>query len=236
VILAAGRGTRMRSDRAKVLHELRGLPLVTWVCRAVRPVVDRTVVVIGHDRDAVRAALEGEEVVFAVQETQLGTGHALQCAAHALGEADTLLVLAGDAPMISTESIRGLLAEHAARSAAATILTFRARDPAGYGRIVRDARGHVVAIVEDREATSEQRLIDEVNSGAYAFDASLVLPLLPGLPRRAQGEYYLTDAIAALVAGGRVVSAHVVPEVEAMGINTPEHLAAAEVLVRARTP
>lgn len=237
VILAAGRGTRMRSERAKVLHELAGLPLVTWVVRAVRPLVTRTVVVIGHEREAVRAALATEVVDFAVQDTQEGTGHALACAIPALQGMTRLLVLAGDAPLLRTETLGALIAEHDRRRAAATVLTFRAADPAGYGRIVRAPDGTVAAIVEDREATDEQRRLDEVNSGTYVLEAQSVLPLLPELPRRAKGEYYLTDVIGLLAAGGSTVAGSLAEEQEALGINTPEQLAAAEqVLLRRRRP
>lgn len=228
VILAAGKGTRMRSERAKVLHELRGLPLVTWVVRAVRPLVARTVVVVGHEREAVIAALRDEGVETAVQETQEGTGHALQCAAPLLEGASRLVVLAGDAPLLRSSTLAAMLDEHERRGAAATVLTFVARDPAGYGRIVRGQGGTIRAIVEEREATESERGLAEVNSAHYVFDAQAVLPLLPALPRRSKGERYLTDVIGGLVEQGRVVAAWTTDEHEALGINTPEQLAQAE--------
>lgn len=232
VILAAGLGTRMRSGRAKVLHELGGLPLVTWSVRAVRPLVERVVVVIGHERHAVQAALASERVAFAVQDRQLGTGHALLCAAPELGGMHTVAVLAGDVPRLTTASLSRLLDEHEAQQAGATMMTFRAADPTGYGRIVRDESSRVRAIVEEREASDWERHIDEVNAALYAFSAQDVLPRLATLPSRGNGEIYLTDVIEQLVTAGRPVAAIDVPEDEVAGINTQAQLAEAEARYR----
>lgn len=231
VILAAGLGTRMRSGRAKVLHPLGGLPLVTWSVRAVRPLVDRVVVVVGHEREAVMAALEGEGVAFAVQEEQLGTGHALLCAREAVGDAAAIVVLAGDVPRLTTASLRALLDDHAAHRAAATLLTFRASNPRGYGRIIRGDDGTVREIVEEKQAEDWQRAIDECNAALYAFSAADVLPRLTSLPSRGR-EIYLTDVIEQLVRAGHRVGARDVPEDEVAGINTQAQLAEAEARYR----
>ncbi len=218
----------MRSGRAKVLHRVGGLPLVTWAVRAVRPLAKRVQVVIGHERDAVREALASEGVTFAVQERQLGTGHALVSALPLPG-ASTLIVLAGDVPGLTTATLERMLDLHATSAAAATLLTFRPDDPAGYGRIVRDADGGVRAIVEDALATAEERAIGEVNAALYAFDAAAVLPLLADLPPRGRsGEIFLTDVIEQLAGSGRRVFALEVAEDEVAGINTQAQLAQAE--------
>jgi len=235
VILAAGRGTRMRTPGAKVLHRVGGLPLVEWVRRAVAPLVERTVVVVGHERAAVEAALEGTGVLFAVQDAQLGTGHALRCAASRLDGVKTVLVLAGDAPLLRTESLAALLEEHEDRRAAASVLTFRAADPTGYGRILRDAGGSLTGIAEEAEASDAERRVREVNSGSLALEAAEVLPLLASLPPRgAGGDRHVTDVIGLLREAGRVIAAVQVSEQEALGVNTPAQLAAAESACSAR--
>jgi bifunctional UDP-N-acetylglucosamine pyrophosphorylase/glucosamine-1-phosphate N-acetyltransferase len=233
VVLAAGLGTRMRSNRAKVLHEVGGLPLVAWSCRAAARVASRTVVVVGHERSLVREALEGSGAIFAVQDEQLGTGHALACAAPALEDFERIVVLAGDVPRLRGETLEALVAEHASRRASrrasATVLTFRPGDPSGYGRILRDSAGLVAGIVEHAQATPEERTIGEVNAGVYAFEAGDVLPLLASLPRHGRGrEAYLTDVIATLVRDGRVVAAIEAPEHEVAGVNTQAQLAELE--------
>jgi bifunctional UDP-N-acetylglucosamine pyrophosphorylase/glucosamine-1-phosphate N-acetyltransferase len=228
VVLAAGRGTRMRSERAKVLHELQGRPLVAWVMAAVAPLVERTVVVVGHERESVATAVEALGARTVVQEPQEGTGHALACAAPALEGATTLIVLAGDVPLLRAESLEDLVAEHDRTGAAATVMTFRAADPTGYGRILRGEGGAVAAIVEHADCDEEQLLVDECNSGTWVFDALRVLPLLPQLPRSAKGEFYLTDVVGLLKAQGERIAAAIAPESEALGINTPEQLADCE--------
>jgi bifunctional UDP-N-acetylglucosamine pyrophosphorylase/glucosamine-1-phosphate N-acetyltransferase len=232
VILAAGKGTRMGGGRPKVLHELAGKSLVEHVLETVEGLVDRTIVVVGHGHEQVRAVLSRrDDLRFALQEPQEGTGHALACALPELKGATSLVVLAGDAPLIRRASVEALFCEHDARGAAATVMGFQAADPKGYGRLLRSGDGQLAAIVEESEANEAQRRVDEVNSGTYAFDAAAVLPLLPKLPRSAKGEYYLTDVVAMLGAAGRPVAMTLVEEREALGINTPEQLQAAELIL-----
>ncbi|MEU6645681.1 bifunctional UDP-N-acetylglucosamine diphosphorylase/glucosamine-1-phosphate N-acetyltransferase GlmU [Saccharomonospora sp. NPDC046836] len=222
VILAAGEGTRMRSDIPKVLHPIAGRPLVEHAVRAAAGLdPDQLVVVVGHGRDAVTERLSalggalGRPVTTAVQETQDGTGHAVSCALDALppGLSGTVLVTYGDVPLLDTETLSTLLAEHTRRANAVTVLTAVAENPEGYGRIVRDASGALTGIVEHKDATDEQLAITEINSGVYAFDADV---LADGLARlstdNAQGELYLTDVLGSARADGRTVGALVVDD------------------------
>ncbi|MCK6480437.1 MAG: NTP transferase domain-containing protein [Planctomycetes bacterium] len=244
VILAAGKGTRMRSERPKVLFEVAGRPMVNHVLDAalgIRP--DRVVVVVGHGAAEVRSAVRGDSlfdgkvVRFALQKEQKGTGHALRCALPALrGFRGTVLVLSGDVPLVGAETLRTLAAAHARSGAAATVLTFRPADPTGYGRVVRDSRGALLDIVEDRDADFETRTIAEVNSGLYAFDAAV----LPSTLRRlrsanSQGEFYVTDVPRLLRREGIPVGAVRVLEPEVVsGVNDLSELAAASAVMRRR--
>jgi bifunctional UDP-N-acetylglucosamine pyrophosphorylase/glucosamine-1-phosphate N-acetyltransferase len=173
VILAAGKGTRMKSARPKVLHSLAGSPIIEHVLRAVDGLhATETVVVIGHGADEVRAALAGRPSLnFAVQSPQLGTGHALLQAESALkGKTGTVLLLSADVPLLQTSTLMRLAEHHRQRKAAATVLTMELAEPYGYGRIVRDKKRQVTRIVEERDASGEQRKIREVNTGIYALD------------------------------------------------------------------
>jgi bifunctional UDP-N-acetylglucosamine pyrophosphorylase/glucosamine-1-phosphate N-acetyltransferase len=205
IILAAGEGTRMRSRTPKVLHRLAGRTLVEHAVRAAAGLAPtRTAVVVGHGRDAVAEHLAHVEksidtaVTVAVQDEQLGTGHAVRCALDVLGElAGTVLVTYGDVPLLDTVTLSALLAEHATARNAVTVLTADVPDPHGYGRIVRDEDGTVAAIVEQKDTTPEQSAITEINSGVYAFDAAVLTDALGRLStENAQGEQYLTDVLA----------------------------------------
>jgi bifunctional UDP-N-acetylglucosamine pyrophosphorylase/glucosamine-1-phosphate N-acetyltransferase len=244
VVLAAGKGTRMRSERPKVLFEVAGRAMVNHVLSAaleLRP--KAVVVVVGHGaaevREAVRAdgAFDPKVVRFALQGTQKGTGHALRAALPALrGFRGTVLVLSGDVPLVRAGALRMLADAHRRSGNAATVLTFRPEDPTGYGRIVRDGRGAFLDIVEERDADIETRTIAEVNSGLYAFDAALLAGALRRLkPQNAQGELYLTDVPRILRRDGRPVGAvrTLEPEVVA-GVNTLGELAAAGAAMRGR--
>ena len=198
VVLAAGKGTRMNSLRPKVLHPLAGLPLVTHVLRAADGLAPATTtVVLGHEAEAVkRALLDRPNLNFAVQEPQLGTGHALLQAEPLLeGKEGVVLLLSGDVPLLRTETLRRLVAHHQAQRAAATVLTTVLPEPFGYGRIVRHVGG-IVRIVEERDATPEERQITEVNTGIYAFDLPpLFAALREVATSNSQGEYYLPDLV-----------------------------------------
>ncbi|HEY3710062.1 MAG TPA: bifunctional UDP-N-acetylglucosamine diphosphorylase/glucosamine-1-phosphate N-acetyltransferase GlmU [Amycolatopsis sp.] len=222
LILAAGEGTRMRSSTPKVLHPIAGRPLVEHAVRAAAGLdPEHLVVVIGHGREAVGAELAriggvlGREVTTAVQAEQKGTGHAVSCALRELpdGLTGTVLVSYGDVPLLDTETLSALLAEHTGSGNAVTVLTAVVADPSGYGRIVRDDAGRVSAIVEHKDATPAQHEIKEINSGVYAFDAAV---LTDGLSRlstdNAQGELYLTDVLGIAREDGKGVGALVVDD------------------------
>ncbi len=237
VVLAAGKGTRMKSERAKVLHEIAGRPLLFYPLLAAKAAgCHRIAVVIGHQGDEVEAALSDRQVECVRQTEQLGTGHALLCARETLtGFSGNLLLLCGDVPLLTAETIGQLLALHRRESAAVTVLTANLPDPQGYGRIVR-AGEDVVAIIEQKDASAEQRALCEINTGTYVFDAEFVFSILPQLGKEnAQGEYYLTDVVAAAVAAGRKTRAHCLSDSsEALGINDRVQLAEAARLMRER--
>ncbi|MEX0718514.1 MAG: NTP transferase domain-containing protein [Planctomycetaceae bacterium] len=233
VLLAAGKGTRMKSDRPKVLHEAGGRSLIEHVLAAVRAAgVGRIVVVVGYRAADVRAALAGQpDVEFALQAEQLGTGHAVMMCAEALQNHDgPVFVLAGDTPLVRPESLRALLDDQRRAGAACVIGTAETDANEGLGRIVRDAAGNFERIVEHRDATPEQRAIRETNTGCYVFDCAALLAALAQLrPDNAQAEYYLTDCPALLKAEGRpVLASRRLSIEEALGVNTPEQLAEAE--------
>jgi bifunctional UDP-N-acetylglucosamine pyrophosphorylase/glucosamine-1-phosphate N-acetyltransferase len=232
VVMAAGHGTRMRSSVPKHLHPLLGRRLVDWVIEAARAVpVDRLVVV-----SSAESAGSYEEVEVAVQLQPLGTGDAVRAARAAVGDAETVLVLSGDTPLLTGDLLSTLLETHRRESAAATVLSFRPADVRNYGRIVRDDAGALLAIVEATDASPEQLAIGEVNSSIYAFSADVLWPALERLtPHNAQGELYLTDAVRVLVEDGRRVAVHVAPDPdEAEGVNTRVELAAATARLRDR--
>lgn len=238
LILAAGKGTRMHSDLAKVLHRINGRPMIHYVletARALRP--RRIIVIVGHQAGAVRRELaglpgpSGLTVEFAVQEEQLGTGHAVRQAEPLLaGESGIVLVLAGDTPLIRPSTLTSLIQAHRRDGAAASVLTAGVEDPTGLGRILRDGTGRIDRIVEEKDATGEQRALKEINTSTYCFEPVLLLRALDRLtPENRQGEYYLTDTIGILRREGhRIADAPAGMPEETMGINTPEQLSAAE--------
>ena len=236
VILAAGKGTRMGSDKAKVLHELAGRPLVAHVLdTCARLGVGQSVAVVGWQREAVEAVVKPLGAECVLQDKQLGTGHAVLCAEPAV-HGDTVIVLCGDCPMTPPALLDQLLAKHAAGKAACTGVAARMADPTGYGRMVTDANGRLLRIVEHKDATPEQRAITLVNSGIYAFDRTQLFRCLKLVkPANAQGEYYLTDVVAMLVNEGRPVELVTTDDVASvLGVNTPTDLAQAERLYAQR--
>jgi bifunctional UDP-N-acetylglucosamine pyrophosphorylase/glucosamine-1-phosphate N-acetyltransferase len=200
VVLAAGKGTRMKSSQPKVLHELAGRPIIEHVLRTVDALhATSTIVVVGHGADRVRAALSSRpSLEFAVQSPQLGTGHALLQAESALsGKSGTVLLLYADVPLLQPGTLTRLVEHHRTHKAAATVLTMELPEPYGYGRIVRDKKGLISRIVEERDASGEQRRIREVNSGLYCFNMQPLFGALHQLATdNAQGEYYLTDLVS----------------------------------------
>src|ERR1041385_7935451 len=201
IVLAAGLGTRMKSATAKVLHKLDGRPLIAHVCRAAAELEPRAItVVVGHQADEVQKAVEAElgeqRASFAIQKNQKGTGDAVLAAEQSLTDRDsTILILSGDVPLIKPETLRSLIEKHLANNAVCTILTLRLENPFGYGRVVRDDAGEFVKIVEQKDASDEERQLREINSGIYCFAAGELFDVLKKIrPNNSQGEYYLTDA------------------------------------------
>jgi bifunctional UDP-N-acetylglucosamine pyrophosphorylase/glucosamine-1-phosphate N-acetyltransferase len=228
VILAAGKGTRLKSSLAKVLHRAGGRPLVEHVVRVCAPLkAKKTIVIVGHQAEHVAAVVEPLGVETVLQQPQHGTGHAMQVAKRALGNAKIALVLPGDAPLVRTETLKALVATHRAGNAAATILTAVLADPSGYGRVVRKSETNVAAIVEESQLTEEQRELNEINSSIYCFTLEKLWPALAQVkPNNKHRELYLTDAIAVMAAKGETVLARVAEDSrEALGCNTRADLA-----------
>jgi bifunctional UDP-N-acetylglucosamine pyrophosphorylase/glucosamine-1-phosphate N-acetyltransferase len=239
VILAAGKGTRMKSSRPKVLHELAGRSIIEHVLSTVDGLhAAASVVVIGHGADEVRAALAARpSLQFAVQSPQLGTGHALMQAMPALaGKSGTVLLVYGDVPLLQTNTLSRLIEHHRAHKAAATVLTMELPEPYGYGRIVRDKEGKIARIVEERDASGEQQQIQEVNSGIYCFDLKPLFNSLDQLAAdNAQGEYYLTDLVSIYRrAKLRVETLSLESPDELRGVNSRVDLSELGAIVRAR--
>lgn len=243
LILAAGLGSRMRSKMAKVLHKLSGRPLISHVCRtaaALEP--DQIIVVVGYQASEVEAAvrdeLQPQDVAFVIQREQRGTGHAVMAAREALqGRSSTIMVLSGDVPLISPETLATMLQQHGRTGAACTMLTVKLEDPSDYGRVLRDSNGHFHRIVEQKDATPLERQIKEINAGIYCFETKQLFSALEQVkPLNIQGEYYLTDVPGILTASGEVVSVYLHPDPrEVCGINTRVELAEIERLLRRRT-
>ena len=236
VILAAGDAKRMRSTRPKVLHQLCGRPLVDFPVAACRALGAPMVMVVGRAADEVRAAVPGTDVTFVEQKERLGTGHAVLQARGACPDRGTVLVLPGDMPLLSAETLRRLVDHHRATGAAATILSVVVDDPTGYGRVVRDG-DRPTGIVEHRDATPAQRAIREIGTSVYCFDAARFWPALGQItPQNDQGEYYLTDAVGILhAAGHRIEAVQGLEADEGLGINDQKQLAQVAATLRRRT-
>ena len=239
VVLAAGKGTRMKSARPKVLHRAGELALIDYVFRASEILSPQTItVIVGHQAEAIRGALGNRTGVgFAMQEPQLGTGHALLQAEPALrGRTGTVVLLSGDVPLLRPATLTALVRTHVEGAAAATVLTAVVEDPDGYGRIIRDARGAIDSIVEHKDATADQRQIAEINSGIYAFDLP---PLFAALRQigssNAQGEYYLPDLVSIYRSRGLVVETVVAADPrEILGVNSRKELADVTAILKTR--
>jgi bifunctional UDP-N-acetylglucosamine pyrophosphorylase / glucosamine-1-phosphate N-acetyltransferase len=233
VVLAAGMGTRMKSDLPKVLCPVLGRPMIEYVLDALQAAgVERVIAVIGYRADDVRAALANRSnVEFVLQTERLGTGHAVKMAKENLaGVTGPVVIVAGDSPMLQSASVKKLLAHFERHRPACLLGTLHKNNPQGLGRIVRDAAGNFERIVEEKDASFEQRLITEVNMSTYVFDAPELLHALDLLKNdNRQREYYLTDCPAILLREGKQVAAlPVLDPCEALSINTPEELQAVE--------
>lgn len=239
LVMAAGLGTRMKSNRAKVLHELAGRPLIAHVVRTAQSLDPKTIlVIVGHQAEEVEQAVLaeiGELASFAIQAQQRGTGDAVESARRQLEDSDSLvLLLSGDVPMIRADTLRQLIDHHRAARAACTILAVRLENPTGYGRIIRDEQGRFAKIVEQKDASEEERKVREINSGIYCFESRDLFEALKQVePKNQQGEYYLTDVAEILNSSNRKVEVftHTDPR-EVSGINTRAELAEFENLLR----
>jgi bifunctional UDP-N-acetylglucosamine pyrophosphorylase/glucosamine-1-phosphate N-acetyltransferase len=240
LIMAAGLGTRMKSNRAKVLHELDGRPLVNHVVEAAQAVDPKSIcVVVGHQADDVKTAVSAEfpKVEFAVQTQQLGTGDAVNAARDLFANVDgTLVVLSGDVPMLSAETLTELIGAHTATNAACTVLTVDLDDPTGYGRVICDG-GRLTKIVEQKDASDDEKACKTINSGIYCFDAKKLYSALAEVGNQnAQSEYYLTDVPAILIGGGETVTTFTCDDhSQVEGVNDRRQLAAMEQEIRTRT-
>ncbi len=238
IILAAGLGKRMRSPKAKVLHEILGRPMLSYVIDAAREIAGSSViVVVGNQAEAVRRAVSGEAVRYATQERQLGTGHAVLCALPQLpDDCEQVVVLCGDTPLLTAPTLKGLVYDHLAARRDATLLAVELDDPRGYGRLLLDDHHQVCGIVEEADASAGQRAIRLINTGIYCVTRQFLSEALPNVtPDNAQGEFYLTDIIRIGYESGRNigVSYGAAPR-EILGVNTPEDLTRVEALMAGR--
>jgi bifunctional UDP-N-acetylglucosamine pyrophosphorylase / glucosamine-1-phosphate N-acetyltransferase len=228
LILAAGKGTRLKSALAKVLHRAGGRTLVEHVVRVCIPLgAKKIIAVVGHQAEKVSEVVDPFGVETVLQQPQNGTGHAMLVAKHAIGHAKYILVMPGDAPLVRAETLRALINKHKRGNAAATILTAVLADPSGYGRIARKSGDSVAAIIEESQLTQEQRELNEINSSIYCFTAAKLWPALAQVkPNNKHREIYLTDAIAISNAKGETVLAEIAPDArETLGCNTRADLA-----------
>jgi bifunctional UDP-N-acetylglucosamine pyrophosphorylase/glucosamine-1-phosphate N-acetyltransferase len=236
IILAAGQGTRMKSDMPKVLHPILGRPMLQYALDVAAQVSQaEPVVIVGHGAGLIQQAFDGK-ARFVLQEPQLGTGHAVQQAEPLLrGKAELVVVTYADMPLLTAETLQRVVLAQQAHSGPMTMLTLVVDDPRGFGRIVRGPDGRVQAIVEEAQATPEQRAIRELNVGVYCFNADWLWETLRRVPISPKGEYYLTDVVGIAVADGLMVGAQLLDDPEdGMGVNTRVHLAEATAIMRRR--
>jgi UDP-N-acetylglucosamine diphosphorylase/glucosamine-1-phosphate N-acetyltransferase len=239
VILAAGMGTRMQSDKAKVLHEIQGRPMILYVVDTARKIVgDDVVVVIGHQAQKVRAIVsDTAELRFAYQEQQLGTAHAVLCALPLVPEhCKHVVILCGDVPLIQPETIADLAADHLSARRDISVLAVELDNPFGYGRILLDDNRQISAIIEEADATADQKQIKLINSGIYCVDKAFLLEALPRIrPDNAQGEFYLTDIMSVGYKEKRNMGVMIgTNRQQILGINTCRDLEAVDAIMKAR--
>lgn len=237
VILAAGKGTRMKSDLPKVVHTIEGKCLVDYAIDAAEGAGATDIcLVVGYKSEVVKSSIFHKNVKFALQEEQLGTGHAVKCARDFLGEEGQTLILFGDTPLITAETLKRLSEHHKKNGNTVTVLSAMVDDPTGYGRIIRDADGKFVKSVEHKDASPEELESHEINSGMYIFDTKELKEALDKLtPNNAQGEYYLPDTLTIIKNKGLKVDAFALEDPEDItGVNDQEQLAAAAAVIRGR--
>jgi len=237
VILAAGKGTRMKSDLPKVVHKVMGKPMAEYSIEAAKAAgADEICLVVGYMADEVKKEVKSD-VVYRIQEEQLGTGHAVKCAQDFIGDDGDTIILCGDTPLIKGETLKKLADHHREHGNAVTVLTAIIDDPTGYGRIIRDSEGRFVKSVEHKDADDEERKSKEINSGMYMFNSKALSEALGKITNNnVQGEYYLPDALTVIKDMGLKADAMSISDAsEIAGVNTPEQLAEAEAVMRART-
>ena len=238
VILAAGKGTRMKSDLPKVVHTIDGKCLVDYVIEAAKGAgAEEICLVVGYKHEIVKKRIaHKEEVSFVLQEEQLGTGHAVKCAREFLGDNGETLILFGDTPLITAETLRRLADYHRSQKNTVTVLSAKIDDPTGYGRIIRDEKGVFVKSVEHKDASEKELGSHEINSGMYLFDTKELCEALGQIrPNNAQGEYYLPDTLEIIKEKGLKVDAFALESPEDIeGVNDKEQLAAAEKIIQRR--
>ena len=238
VILAAGKGVRMKSDLPKVLHRLGGKPMVEYVIETAKQVgAERVILVVGHGWKQAQNSLKHLKVEFVIQREQLGTGHAVLQTEKLLSHFDgDVLILCGDVPLLKAETLKMLLEKHRARKAAATVLTAIFEDPSGYGRIIRDPSGTVQKIVEEKDACADEKKVKEINTGTFCFDRASLFSVLKQVTNdNKQGEYYLTDTLKLLLDKKLPIGAVRAPDPsETVGINSKGELKEAEKVLLAR--
>jgi len=237
IILAAGKGKRMHSSKAKVLHHICGKPMILFVIDAAKKVAQNTIVVIGHQAQEVKKTIEKKyiDVSFALQDEQRGTGHALQCALPLIAnEIESVVVLCGDVPMISSDRINDLIYVHRKEDNQITVMAVEQEDPYGYGRIVLDQEGFIERIVEEADATDEQKKINMVNSGIYCISSAIIDELLNEVSdNNNQKEYYLTDIVPIGIQKNYRVGVMLNQDAnDVLGINTTEQLHKIEALIQ----
>ncbi len=236
VILAAGKGTRMKSDLPKVLHTVLGKPMVAYSIDAARIAgAEEVCLIVGHGAELVKDTV-GEGVVYVEQKEQLGTGHAVMCAKEFIGHEGQTLILCGDTPLITGKTLKKLVMRHFEQKNTVTMLSTILEDPTGYGRIIRDEDGRFVKNVEHKDATEEEKGCKEVNSGMYLFESGALYDSLGKLNNdNVQGEYYLPDTLEIICSGGGRVDAVIAEdETEIMGVNTKEQLAEVTEIIKSR--
>lgn len=237
VILAAGKGTRMKSDLPKVVHTIDGKCLVDYAIEAAKGAgADEVCLVVGYKSDVVKESIQNKDVAFVMQEEQLGTGHAVKCAKDFMGEDGQTMILFGDTPLITAKTLKNLADYHKEKGNTVTVLSAMMEDPTGYGRIIRDEKRNFVKSVEHKDANEKELASHEVNSGMYIFDTKELKEALEKItPNNAQGEYYLPDTLTIIKEKGLRVDAYALDNPEDItGVNDQEQLKAATEIIHAR--